>query len=274
MEKFLYKKIDKNPLFNVWLAYGAPESVAMSSLGYLAIFKDLDLNPDLFDEDDELDLHLFNKYSENNRQNNMVLVSADLTQTLDSSIKDTSLQNDTSFTELIPDLTESNYINNDENYINNDENDEPVDPTIAERMDLEQVLKYKKEHNIRRGRPPKNKNYVSKIKDNIIDKSLLKPARTNINTHNSKVIIRSDDPIKVLTLFKSTVQNNTQTPQQNIIKVKKQRFTSNNTVGLTLNGNSGRVKNTDTHGNAISAAVQIHTFIKKYTTINLSCLIT
>ena len=50
MERFLYTKINKTPLFNVWLAYGATESVAMSSLGYLAIFKDLDLNPDIFVE--------------------------------------------------------------------------------------------------------------------------------------------------------------------------------------------------------------------------------
>ncbi len=51
MEKFLYQRIEKkDPKLNVWFAYGAPESFAMASLGYLAIFKDLDLNPDLFVE--------------------------------------------------------------------------------------------------------------------------------------------------------------------------------------------------------------------------------
>lgn len=51
MEKFLYQRIEKkDPKLNVWFAYGAPESFAMASLGYLAIFKDLDLNPDLYVE--------------------------------------------------------------------------------------------------------------------------------------------------------------------------------------------------------------------------------
>ena len=51
MEKFLYNRIiKKNPKINVWFCYGAIENFAMASLGYLAIFKDLDLNPDLFVE--------------------------------------------------------------------------------------------------------------------------------------------------------------------------------------------------------------------------------
>lgn len=51
MEKFLYdRNLDKNPKINVWFCYGAIENFAMASLGYLSIFKDLDLNPDLFVE--------------------------------------------------------------------------------------------------------------------------------------------------------------------------------------------------------------------------------
>ena len=51
MEQFLYNRnIEKNPKINVWFAYGAIENFAMASLGYLSIFKDLDLNPDLFVE--------------------------------------------------------------------------------------------------------------------------------------------------------------------------------------------------------------------------------
>ena len=51
METFLYKKnLNKNPKINVWFCYGAIENFAMASLGFLTIFKDLDLNPDLFVE--------------------------------------------------------------------------------------------------------------------------------------------------------------------------------------------------------------------------------
>ena len=51
MEQFLYKRnFNKNPKVNVWFCYGAIENFAMSSLGYLSIFKELDLNPDLFVE--------------------------------------------------------------------------------------------------------------------------------------------------------------------------------------------------------------------------------
>lgn len=51
MEQFLYKRnFHKSPKINVWFSYGAIENFAMSSLGYLSIFKDLDLNPDLYVE--------------------------------------------------------------------------------------------------------------------------------------------------------------------------------------------------------------------------------
>lgn len=51
METFLYKRnLNKNPKINVWFCYGAIENFAMASLGFLSIFKDLDLNPDLFVE--------------------------------------------------------------------------------------------------------------------------------------------------------------------------------------------------------------------------------
>ncbi len=51
MEKFLYKRnLEKNPKINVWFSYGAIENFAMASLGYLTIFKDLDLNNDLYAE--------------------------------------------------------------------------------------------------------------------------------------------------------------------------------------------------------------------------------
>ena len=51
MEQFLYnRKVKKDPKINVWFCYGAIENFAMASLGYLSIFKDLDLNPDLFVE--------------------------------------------------------------------------------------------------------------------------------------------------------------------------------------------------------------------------------
>ena len=43
-ETFLYPKLEqKQPKINVWFAYPAIESFAMASLGYLAIFKDLEL---------------------------------------------------------------------------------------------------------------------------------------------------------------------------------------------------------------------------------------
>ena len=51
MEKFLYKRnLEKHPKINVWFAYGAIENFAMASLGFLSIFKELDLNPDIFVE--------------------------------------------------------------------------------------------------------------------------------------------------------------------------------------------------------------------------------
>lgn len=50
-EIFLYKKPEKKePKINVWFAYPAIESFAMASLGYLSIFKDMDLNPELYVE--------------------------------------------------------------------------------------------------------------------------------------------------------------------------------------------------------------------------------
>lgn len=51
MEKFLYQRLDKKtPKINLWFAYGAVESFAMASLGYLSIFKDFDLDPEIFVE--------------------------------------------------------------------------------------------------------------------------------------------------------------------------------------------------------------------------------
>ncbi len=51
MEQFLYKRnLNKKPEINVWFCYGAVENFAMSSLGFLSIFKDLDLDSDLFVE--------------------------------------------------------------------------------------------------------------------------------------------------------------------------------------------------------------------------------
>lgn len=48
MEKILYKqKIKKNAKCNVWCAYPSPYSFAMSSLGYLWIFKDLEENENI-----------------------------------------------------------------------------------------------------------------------------------------------------------------------------------------------------------------------------------
>lgn len=51
MEKFLYERLkNKNPKINVWFAFPAPESLGMSSLGYLSIFKQIDLMEDVFVE--------------------------------------------------------------------------------------------------------------------------------------------------------------------------------------------------------------------------------
>lgn len=51
MEKFLYERLqNKTPKINVWFAFPAIESFAMSSLGFLSIFKQLDLMEDVFVE--------------------------------------------------------------------------------------------------------------------------------------------------------------------------------------------------------------------------------
>ncbi len=51
MEKFLYERLtDKTPKINAWFAFPAIESFAMSSLGFLSIFKQLDLMEDVFVE--------------------------------------------------------------------------------------------------------------------------------------------------------------------------------------------------------------------------------
>jgi len=51
MEKFLYKRIDKkDPKINLWFSFAAIESFAMASLGYLTIFKDFDLDSEIFVE--------------------------------------------------------------------------------------------------------------------------------------------------------------------------------------------------------------------------------
>ena len=48
MEKFLYNRIvKKNPKINLWWCYGASESFALSTLGYLNIFKYFDVDPDI-----------------------------------------------------------------------------------------------------------------------------------------------------------------------------------------------------------------------------------
>ena len=52
MEKFLYNQIEKkDPKINVWFMFPAIESFAMASLGYLSIFKMLDLNENIYVED-------------------------------------------------------------------------------------------------------------------------------------------------------------------------------------------------------------------------------
>ncbi len=51
MERFLYNRlINKNPKINALLAFPAIENFAMSSLGYLSIFKQLDLMEDIYVE--------------------------------------------------------------------------------------------------------------------------------------------------------------------------------------------------------------------------------
>lgn len=51
MEKFLYKRLDnKEPKINLWFSFPAIESFALASLGYLTIFKDFDLDPNIFVE--------------------------------------------------------------------------------------------------------------------------------------------------------------------------------------------------------------------------------
>ncbi|MBQ7287178.1 MAG: radical SAM protein [Candidatus Gastranaerophilales bacterium] len=51
MEKFLYDRLqEKNPKLNVWFMYPAIESFALASLGFLSIFKMLDLDPELYVE--------------------------------------------------------------------------------------------------------------------------------------------------------------------------------------------------------------------------------
>ena len=51
MEKFLYQRLnEKDPKINVWFMYPAIESFAMASLGYLSIFKMLDLDSNLYVE--------------------------------------------------------------------------------------------------------------------------------------------------------------------------------------------------------------------------------
>lgn len=51
MEKFLWEKnYNKQPKINAWFAFPAIESFAMASVGYLSIFKMLDLMPDVYVE--------------------------------------------------------------------------------------------------------------------------------------------------------------------------------------------------------------------------------
>lgn len=51
MEKFLYNRIEKSdPKINLWFSFPAIESFALASLGYLTIFKDFDLDPEIFVE--------------------------------------------------------------------------------------------------------------------------------------------------------------------------------------------------------------------------------
>ena len=50
MEKFLYKADEKDPKINVWFAFPAIRSFALSSLGYLSIFQKIDTRKDIFAE--------------------------------------------------------------------------------------------------------------------------------------------------------------------------------------------------------------------------------
>lgn len=51
MEKFLYERLQhKTPKINVWFAFPGIESFAMASLGFLSIFKQLDLEKEIFVE--------------------------------------------------------------------------------------------------------------------------------------------------------------------------------------------------------------------------------
>lgn len=51
MEKFLYKRLEnKEPKINAWFAFPAIESFGMASLGFLSIFKQIDLMEDVFVE--------------------------------------------------------------------------------------------------------------------------------------------------------------------------------------------------------------------------------
>lgn len=51
MEKFLYERLkNKTPKINAWFAFPAIESFGMASLGYLSIFKQIDLMEDVFVE--------------------------------------------------------------------------------------------------------------------------------------------------------------------------------------------------------------------------------
>lgn len=51
MERFLYDRLsEKDPKLNIWFAYPAIESFALASLGYLSIFKMMDLDSDLYVE--------------------------------------------------------------------------------------------------------------------------------------------------------------------------------------------------------------------------------
>ena len=46
--KYLYeRKINKNCDFNIWFAFPGPEDFALSSLGYLWLYKELDLRSDI-----------------------------------------------------------------------------------------------------------------------------------------------------------------------------------------------------------------------------------
>ncbi len=51
MEKFLYKRLqNKTPKINAWFAFPAIESFGMASLGFLSLFKQIDLMKDVFVE--------------------------------------------------------------------------------------------------------------------------------------------------------------------------------------------------------------------------------